>query len=242
MTPEENKAYARIIKESAMAAMAGLDSVRSNRSGSSWMQDNGFFVTYLDIESVKAWGVRIRVAIQFFWSQYDFCCYQFCDGLSHIYPSVTDEIHLPEVPMNEAALLEYEAHSLADFERYFARLMNAAREKFDYYGRMRDLTQLQKALASRKNSDCADDGKNRYDLDLALVAMTAGDRETAVAIMRDAVDHSRSPEIVEEAKEMLAHIENREDWLFYVNSRISSGRKLLSPKLKFVENRNFAFV
>lgn len=236
---EMTRNYADIMKECATAVMAGLDAVQCNRSKTCWTVDNGFFVTYLDIESVKAWGIRIRVAMQFFWSQYDFCCYQFYNGHSHIYPSVTDEIHLPEVPMNAAALLEYDAHPIADFERYFMMLMQAARKKMEEYNRMRDLALLRKALAERADVRC--DGNKRYDLDLAIVSMTAGDEDTALAIVRDALCNSQSPDIVHEADELLAHMESREEWLSYVNRRVEKGRTLLCAKLKWSKKSKFAF-
>lgn len=239
MTAEQKKIYARIMKEAADSAMAGLERIQVNAARTCWEQDNGFYLTHLHIESVKGWGVRVRVAIQFFWNEYDFLCYEFYDRPSYIYPDLTDEIHLPEVPMNAAALLEYESHPFADFERYFARLMKAAREQFDYYGRMRDLMHLQKALADRQ---CARaEQKLRLDLHRALVLITAGEYEAAFAILDHVIERAETSDLLDEANEIYSHTESREAWLAYVNRRIASGRRKLSARLKCLEKRSFAF-
>lgn len=249
MTPEQKKVYDKIFKNVSTRIMQGVENIQLTQSGRSWEQDNGFYVTHLHIESVKAFGVRINVGIQFLWYNNNSLLYQFYDYPNLLSQSHSTDVYTSDVPINPLGLLTYEDHTVEEFEHYFTLLMIEARKVFDHYAAMKDLGVFKRAIADKYAYDReveikhgrSGHGSDKYASELALISLLVGDSQTAIPLLEELAAESPYPFYVERANRLLAYAGNREELLSYVNMLLADGRKALSHRIKILEKRRFTF-
>lgn len=234
-----------IIKHTASDVLGGIG-LYSNGSKRYWYDDNGFYLTLLEVAPCNLGGVFLNMGVYPFWRD--------CSSLSwHPIDSDSCRLTSPEVPQVAEALLYWKKVGEADvdfdtplspeeFERYFRILLNIAKRKFEIdYKELTYLSVFCERYANRKDTWCVRENGRIIDLDHAIGEMTAGHREKARMLMQYALEYGTSSKTVDEASEMLLHTGSREDWLGYINGRVEKGRNALSAKLKFLNKRAFCF-
>lgn len=242
--------YQPIIKQTAKDVLGNIG-LYSNTSKRYWYDDNGFFLTFLEIAPCNLGGVFLNMGIYPLWQKHP--CFTW-------YPidSYSGRITAPDVPNFHEALLYWEifwnadfqhndvnfdkALSFEEFELYLRKLLTAAKRKFEVdYKRYTDLDVFCYQLEHRKDTRCRRRDGHVIDLDHAIGEMTAGNVEKAKALMENAVAFSVRPQEVSTAQELLAHTNSREEWLAFLNDRIAHNRNTLASKFRFLTKKEFRF-
>ncbi|MBQ7355468.1 MAG: hypothetical protein IJW62_08125 [Clostridia bacterium] len=234
--------YQSIIKQTAKDVLGNMG-LYSNSSKRIWYDDNGFYLTIMEIAPCNVGGIFVNIGICPLWKK----------SLALVnYDIPSGRLTSPEVPNFKEALL----YCLVDqdevnldialqpevFEYYFRKLMALAKRQFEVgFKQLTDLNYFAQKLENRKDSGCRQRDGHAIDLDHAIVAMTAGDVEKGKALMEYAIAHSIRPKEVIKAEEMLVHTNSREEWLDYINRQIAEGRDLMSKQLKFLTKKSFRF-
>ncbi len=98
-------------------------------------EDNGFYLTVVEIQPCKGMGFIINVGVNFLWKEFY--------GVSYDYAMKDIEITVPNAPFG-AVLFDSE-----NFEAELAYVLSEAENRIDFYRELKDISILDKRLESR---------------------------------------------------------------------------------------------
>ena len=177
-----------------------------------WFDDNGFFLTVVNIEPLGNDGFFLNVTVKFMWTTHEVISYDYYSGDSRIYAE--------ENPLTGAV---YYHDPMLDEK--IARLVDKARKKVTEYRGLREHGRYLKAIQSRRDFvRVANRDHEKMDVDLGIARFFDGDHQSAIDIFTVASEKSMV------AKLLLEHCLSKADFESFLISYINENRRQFAEK------------
>ena len=177
-----------------------------------WFDDNGFFLTVVNIEPLGNAGFFLNVTVKFMWTTPEVISYDYYSGDSRIYAN--------DNPVTGAVCYD---DPLLDEK--IACIVDKAQKKITEYGRLREHGRYLKAIQSRNDFvRVANRGHEKMDVDLGIARFFDGDHQSAIDIFTVASEKSQI------AKSFLEHCSSQVDFESFLIYYINENRRQFAAK------------